>query len=281
MEKNTLPSIFNYIDFRKFLADYYVSRHAIDKKFTKSFFCKKINIPNTRGYLNEIIQDRHVSKDYAHRIAQALEFNEDELKYFLVLVDYCQATQEKERELHFEHLISLNRSPKKVLDMNAFILYKDWYHSVIRAVLDIFEFKDDYNALSKRLIPPITPGEAKNSIKLLSSLGLIQKDKEGVWKPTDKAISTPAYVQDELVVTYQLNLLESAKRIILDNRSHPENIPTHTITTNTISISDEGFDRLQKKFEKFRSEIRSLIVKDEKPAQRVYQMNIQLFPATR
>jgi uncharacterized protein (TIGR02147 family) len=274
--KNNLPSIFDYSDFRKFLSDYFESRHIQDKKFTKAAFCKKIGLPHTRGYLNEIIKGRSVTSGFADRISKALQFNEEEYKYFRVLVEFCQATTENERELHLEHLISLNRSPKKTLDSRMFVLYKQWYHSVIRAFLDVENFKDDYIAISRRLLPPITAKEVEESIKLLSSLGLINKDDNGFWKPTDKSISTPSYLQDEIIIEHQLSLLEFAKRSLLENRLHPQNI-----TTNTISISNEGFKRLEKRLEKFRAEVRSLIVKDEIPAQKVYQLNIQLFPATK
>jgi uncharacterized protein (TIGR02147 family) len=51
-----------------------------------------------------------------------------------------------------------------------------------------------------------------------------------------------------------------------------------TISTNVISISNTAYKRIEKKIEKFRSEIRSLVHKDEKPAESVYQLDIALFP---
>lgn len=271
-----MPNIYEYIDFRKFLSDYYDAKHELDRKFTKAAFCRKIGLPNTRGYLNEVLKGRPVSPNFVDRIVETLHFDKEETQFFRILVLFGQATKEDERELHLEQLISLNRSPKKILDFNMFALYKEWHNSVIRALLDIDNFDDDFGALAKRLLPPITARKAKESIKLLSSLGLIRKDANGYWKPAEKAISTPSYVEDELVKQYQLSLLEFAKITVLSAQSQP-----HNFTTNTISISNEGFGRIQKRLEKFRSEVRSLIVKDEKPAQKVYQLNIQLFPATK
>ena len=53
------------------------------------------------------------------------------------------------------------------------------------------------------------------------------------------------------------------------------------ISTNILSISKENYFRIKNKIEKFRDEIRSLVHKDEKPSDYVYQMNIQLFPSAR
>ena len=48
------------------------------------------------------------------------------------------------------------------------------------------------------------PGEPKESIELLLSLGLIKKNDEGCFKPTDKVPTTGDVVRDELLRCYQI-----------------------------------------------------------------------------
>ena len=69
--------------------------------------------------------------------------------------------------------------------------------------------------------------------------------------------------------------LDLAKQALLKK---PENI-SQNISTNVISVSKEGYEQINRKIERFRSEIRSLVHKDEKPSECVCQLNIQLFPS--
>jgi len=111
------------------------------------------------------------------------------------------------------------------------------------------------------------------SVKLLKTLGLVAPDAKGCLRPTEKSIATPDYIKDEIIRQYQVNSLELAKWCILKNASLPQ-----LVATNVISISDKGYKRLEKKIQRFRSEVRALVHKDEDPAQKVYHFNILMFP---
>jgi uncharacterized protein (TIGR02147 family) len=271
-----LPDIFGYNDFRRFLRDCQKARRATDRAFTKSAICKRMGLPKTRSYLNDVLNGKHVTATFVERFAKAFGLKGDEARFFRVLVQFNQASNAEEREMYFEQIIGLNRTPRKVVDPAAYAFYKEWHHGVIRALLDVFDFRDDYTALAKRVFPAITARKAKDSIALLKRLGLIRQDSRGYYKPTDKSVSTGPYVRDELVRQYQVKTLELAKNAVVRNHRLPQNI-----STNTLSVSEEGYRRLEKRLQEFKSEIRSLVHKDDQPASRVYQLNIQLFPSSK
>jgi uncharacterized protein (TIGR02147 family) len=291
METPQRPNVFDYLDFRKFLADYFEARQRESPSYSKGDFSREVFCSGKkdgkklkhRGYLSDIVyRNTTVTPRAADLFVKAfqadrgLKFGNDEARYFRTLVAFNQAAWPDERDMHFHHLISLNHSPRRILGPEMLSLYSEWHHSVIRAILDVFDFSDDYVALARKISPPVTSAKARESIKLLSSLELIKKNEKGFWKPTDKSISTPPQIQNELLIQYQLVLLEFAKQSLLKNHSRPQNI-----TTNTISLSDGAFVTLRERLEKFRSEARSIITKDDKPATKVYQLSIQLFPAYR
>jgi uncharacterized protein (TIGR02147 family) len=271
--KTIQVTIFDYNNFRKFLADYQDARQAVEKGFSKSECSRLLGLPNTRSYFNDVLSGKKVSSAFIERFIKVLSLSKEEAQFFRVLVLFNQAESADERELYFDQLISLNRTPKRILGANIFAYYKYWYNSVIRALLSIYDFKNDFESLSKKVFPPITPKQAKQSICLLLDLNLIMKNENGFLKPTEKSITTPEYVRDELIKQYQLSCLEMAKNSLIKNASGPQ-----SISTNVISISDQGYKRLEKKIEKFRSEIRSLVHKDEHPARKVYQLDVMLFP---
>lgn len=271
--KEKLPNIYEYNNFREFLADYQKARQMYEKKFNKSNISKLIGLPNTRSYFTDVLAGKNITPNFIERFINILALENDEAQFFRVLVKFNQAESVNEREIYFEQLISLNKTPKMILRKEIFEYYKHWHNSAIRAILNIYDFSGDYKGLAQKVFPNISPKQAKESIKLLEKLKLIKKDEHGHYKLTENSISTPDYIKNDLVKQYQMKCLDLAKTAIIINESLPQ-----TITTNTISVSEEGYKLIEKKIHKFRSEVRSLIHKDENKAEKVYQLGIQLFP---
>jgi len=267
-------NLFDYADFRKFLADYQKIRHEQEGSFSKSEFCRQLGLPNTRSFLGDVISNgKSISKNYVERFIRVMKLDKEESLFFRVLVQFNQSQQEDERDLLFDQLVSLNRTPKRFVDKKAFAYYRKWYHSAIFSLLDVFEISDDYKFLSKKVFPPVTTKQARDSIKLMKDLGIIKKNELGMWKATDRAITTGPYVKNELIKQYQLQCLDLAKQVMLSPIKKP-----HNISTMTVSISDKGYKLIEKKLQKFKSELRSIVHKESEPSQNVYQINIQYFP---
>jgi uncharacterized protein (TIGR02147 family) len=272
----TKPNIFDYNDFRIYLKDYYAYRHALDKKFSKAIICKQLGLPNSRSYFQDVLNGKFVSNLKVPLLIKLLKLTKEEALYFKVLVNFNQAVDDPdERDLFFEKLISLNRTPKSQISSDVYSYYREWYHSVVRAVLNIYDFSKDGNhsILARQVFPSITEKKAKTSVQLLLDLGLIHEDSSGFLKPTDKVITTGAFAQDELIKQYQLKALEIAKEAILKNKKQPQRV-----ITKMISISEEGLKRIEKHIEKFNAEITSIVHKDEMKADRVYQLDIIFYP---
>ncbi|MBF0433066.1 MAG: TIGR02147 family protein [Fibrobacteria bacterium] len=269
----THPSVFEYNDFRKFLRDSQISRQKVDKKFNKSNLSRMLGLPNTRSYFTDVLRGRKVSASFTERFIDIFSLDKEEAKFFRTLVKFNQADTAEEREMYFNQLISLNRTPKKVLDKRVFQYYQNWYNGTIRALLHFIDIKDNYTDLCKKVFPPITPKQAKESVALLKSLNLIKVETDGFLRPTEKSVTTPDYIQDDIIKQYQINSLELAKRCIIKNTETPQ-----IIATNVISISQKGYQRLEKKIQQFRSEVRSLVHKDEDKAEKVYHFDLLLFP---
>ncbi len=274
--KRNMTSVFAYNDFRFFLHDYQRNRQLYEPDFTKSEFSRRLRLPNSRGYLNDVLNGKKVTTTFIDRFVSVMELKRDESQYFRVLVKFNQAESVEEREIYFGQLIALNCTPKTVLSKDFYIYYKDWYNSIIRAILNVYDFDDNYAGLSRAVLPPITPRQARNSIQLLKKLDLIRRDRKGFWRPSKKSISTPEFVKDEIVRQFQLQCLDCARFGILRKGDQRQ-----LITTNTISISAKGYNRLIKHIQQFRSQIRSLVHKDESPADRVYQLSLLLIPFSR
>lgn len=273
-----LPNIFEYSDFRKYLSDYYDIRSSNDKTFTKSNMCRLLGLPNSRSYFSDVLNGKKVTPQKLQRFIEVLELAPMESTYFRTLVNFNQSDDDlDQKELYLDKLIHLNRTPEKLISKEVYLYYRQFHHSVIRATLDIVDFRDEYVKLSKILVPPTSAKTVKESIELLLELKLIAPNEEGYLKATDQLISTGSISMDSLIRQYQLSCLAVAKDIILKGKC---TLP-HRVITKTISMSEDAYRKLEKRVSDFNKEVNSLIHKDEKEADRVYQLDILLVPMSR
>ena len=269
-----LPNIFTYFDFRKYLEDYRRQRKCFDPGFTHSYICFRLGQRNSKSYFANVVNGtKMATAEFTNRFIELLELNDSEAHYFRLLVNYSQTMNPGEKEYYLQQLISRSATQCRFITEQEYDFYKNWYNSTIRAILDIYNFRDDYKALSDLIFPSVSATDVKNSLSLMKQLGLIKKNESGYYKPTDKTIKTGEFVKNELIRQYQMQCLELAKTILLCKTEK-----CHDISTNTMSISEECMQKIQHKIDQFRKEIRSLVQNDTSPADRVYQLNIQFFP---
>lgn len=275
--RTQLPVIFEYIDFKKYLEDYYSKRKSQNPTFSHSYICRRLGQANSKSYFNNVVKGRAaITPTFVDRFIGLLELKPDEAKYFRALVNYNQTTSPHEKEFFFDQLVRLNSTPRKVVDKSAYEYYKEWHHTAVRALLDIIDFRDDFKALASRVYPSISIKQARDSINLLKKTGMISRNGRGYWKPTDKVIVSGDFIKDALVKQFQMKCLEHGKTVLASESDQKQ----RTITL-TLSLSDEAIARITQRMEQFKSEIRSIVHKDEKPASRVFHLNMNLFPMSK
>lgn len=267
------PDIFQYSNFRSFIDDYQKARAKEDKSFNRSHICRLLGIPNTRSFFNDIVKGKKLTQNYVGRFIEIFELNEEESQYFRILVNMNQAETSSEREVYFEQLLGFYQIPQRTLTMDLCHYYNHWYHGAIRAVIETSDFDNDYLWLANKIYPPITAEQARSSVRLLSRLGLVELDEEKVWRVTDKAITSGPDLNKELLVQFHLKSLDLSKEALINNNGMHKQF-----STNTISLSNDTYEKLQQRLKKFKSEVRALVDNDEQKADKVYQFNMQLFP---
>jgi uncharacterized protein (TIGR02147 family) len=271
---HAFADVYRFSDFRIFLAEYLEARRKREKSFTQAHVCRKLGLPNSRSYLSDVIRgSKPLTPSKTTAMIAALELSDKEARYFRTLVLYNQAILTSEKDYYLERLLAMNRSPASILRKQTFEYYRTWYHSAVRALLDVVDVKDDPSVLAKSIYPPLSAAKAAKSLALLKKLGLIRKNEDGYWKPSEKLIHSGAYAQDDIVKRYQIAGLEIAKVALWNQKAKAQNF-----STETLSISENGYRAIEQRLQEFKSEIRTLVHQDESWADRVYQLNIQLFP---
>jgi len=108
---------------------------------------------------------------------------------------FNSAENPEERELYFDQLIPLTGPQNAFWTKTCLSIINTGTTALSGPLLHIYDFKDNYSDLARKLNPPITVKQAKESIVLLKKLNLIAQDPQGFYKPTDKSIVTPDYVK--------------------------------------------------------------------------------------
>lgn len=269
-------NIFEYIEYRKFLTTWRESERKANPGLTHEYLCAKLGQKN-RTYFSDVEAGRKfIGPEVLDRLIALIGLKGAEAKYFRALVGYGQPATYDEKEFWFEQIIELNNTPCCTVDKSTYSFYKEWYHSTIRALLDACDVKDDCGKISRLLYTRVPADKVRESLDLLLALGLIAPDSRGFLKPTQKVLTTGDNVRHELLRRFQV-----ANHRVLGEILKKDDPGTHDSTQMTISVSRQGFDRIMKRINQLRSEIRSISHKDEKKANRVYKVAIHVYPETK
>lgn len=98
------PRIEDHRDFRVYLAAWQSWRQQIDPTFSKAEFARRLGLPNSRGYVTQVLAGRRVSDTAAERFVVAMGLEGEQARLFRILVRWNQAENDEERDLYALHL---------------------------------------------------------------------------------------------------------------------------------------------------------------------------------
>jgi uncharacterized protein (TIGR02147 family) len=277
---NYMPNIFNYSDYRKFLADFYQEKKTSVPSFSYQNFSRQAGFTSKSFVFNVIKGKKNLSPASIVSLTDAMKLTKTEAAYFEKLVSMCQAGTFKERAFFYEQLDSIRpqnteASNAKRIRQDQYEFCSKWHHVVIRSLIDLFPFKDDYQRLAAMVKPPITVIQAKNSVRLLIRLGLIEKGKDGFYKAAHKLLTTGPEVASLAAQHFHLQAMELAARALKEIPKEERNI-----YGMTLGISKKAFMDIQKIMIDCQNRILHLAEKD-KDSDGVYQLNVQFFPVSK
>jgi uncharacterized protein (TIGR02147 family) len=268
-----MKAIFEYFDYRAFLRDYYLYKKSRNRNFSYRSFARKGDIKSPVFFKEVAEGKKNLSRSMIDKFCLALQFSEKEATYFKYLVLFDQAKTGKEKQEYYVNLRSMDHAKsEKALNADQYDYFSTWYNVVIRELITLFNFKDDFKSLAAALRPPIKLREAKESVKLLLKLGLIRKMPDGTYEQADTAIAAESGVATLAIRNFNRAMARHAVAAI-DELPKKE----RSISGITIGISPAMYDMINAEIVAFKDRIVTLVSRD-KNCDRVYQLNMQLFP---
>lgn len=274
-EKPTL-NIFEYLDYRKFLADFHAFRKSLNRHYSHRLFARKAGIRSS-GYFSEVLSGRrNLAKAQVGKFVKAMELGGTECRFFELMVDFTHARSDAARKSIYSMMLDAMPVHVQRIKQSQMEYFAKWYHVAVREALAISAVKGDGEELAERLDPPISPAQAKAAMRVLQRLGLVAKDGDGCWRAHHASLLSPEDPGAALLLReFQREMMAKAAEAL-------ERVPPalRDVTSVTMSVSREGLERLKALAADFHKRVLETVQSD-RGEDRVVQLNVQLFPLTR
>jgi uncharacterized protein (TIGR02147 family) len=269
----SMKSIFEYIDYRKFLASFYTTKKSASRFFSYRYFAQKAQI-HSPSFLKHVIDGkRNLTRPMIENFCEGLGLTPKEALYFRNLVLFNQAKTSIEKQEFYTNLRSMFGAVKEsILNTDQFDYYAHWYTSVLRELLCQYDFQDDFKKIAAMLRPPILPSEAKAAVKLLMRLKLLCRTPDGTYHQTNSAIVADSSVMSMAMRSFSKVMIEHSKNAVEEIDWHERHI-----SGITVGISSETYDILSAEIEAFKDRVKVIVDRD-KDSSIIYQLNVSLFP---
>lgn len=276
MEKK--PDIYSYTDVKKYLREYRDFRRIEDPGFSNTHICYVLGQKNSNSYFNNVISGRvRIGATIVDRFKTLLNLSGEEFTYFRNLVSYSQARTAEERETFFRQMIKSSRINGTVIQSKLQAYYDEWYHSVVRAFMDLVDFDGtNYADLIARMNNPISLPNLKHSVALLLELGLLNKNDQGFYKPVNAVISSGAEIERDILLQFQDKTINHSRSVLQNPDVSPQKI-----TTMTVSVSKTAYQQIIDRITELKHEIRAIAGSDTEEAEELCQVVVHLYPYTK
>ena len=281
-----VPELSQYMDYRKYLGDFYAYKREQTKKdirpYSYQMFSAAANIKSPQ-YLRLIIEGkRNLSIDMVAKFAKALNLQKEQTEELKNLVNYTQATDPSERNRFLKELME-KRVNQKIksgeIDSKAWEKVPGWVAWILYTMVDQKNVTFETAQLKQLLGEKATVDEIQDALKKLLAAGELVRDPEtGAIKKARPIMENADNIPVALVKKLQAELL------YLGMESLFQDDPTEReFGTVTLSLTENEFEEIKFKLRQMRKQMTkdNSIARSQGEGDRIYQLNIQLFPVTK
>lgn len=276
-------SIYSYIDFRLFVQDRISILRSENPNLSIREILRRVEC-SSPSYYREVILDakKRMSMTIARRFAAFFSLTTDETEFFLLLVQYNQATAELDKLHFYEKLLALKKNPvteNHILNVKEYGYMTEWHHVIIRELLPLItnfgnRDKHERQELAQKLRVKLTDDQINTAIQVLESLKFIRKNSEGNYEKTEMAIRLDKKSPAAHATLCQF--MDLAKSAIATTESG-----SRMAKMAVIGMNSEAFAIIERKINEAFQEIVEIAGTAGTSPDRLYALNLQLFPLTR
>ena len=266
-----MKEIIEYTDYRKFIQDYYDERKRCSA-FSWHAFAQKAGF-SSDVYLKYVCEGKkNLSVGSAGSVANAMGLVGFEYDYFVLMVSYAHAKSDAAKRAAFEERCALAQAHKmRVLGDEEFNYFKSWKNSVIRELAPHMPGAKPLE-MARACKQKISAAEVSETLDFLIKAKLLKKDKNGNYQQTDKAIKMAPV---EAVPLAARDLQRQMGEFAIQSLDLP--LSERVMSGYTLGLTHRAYERIKKEVDEFYRRVVA-IATEEDETDRVYRLNVQLFP---
>ncbi len=281
----TPPRLNLFTDYRHYLREFYEFRRNQTRSSLRPYsyanFAAAADIKSP-NYLKLIIEGkRNLSPEMILKFSKAMGHAKEQTEEFRLLVEFNQSTDPAERNLKLKELSDFRMRAQiqsGAIDANMISKVPNWATWVIYALLDQEGASFKIDDLKKTLRGKASKEEIETAIKALIHSGeIIVDDITGQLRKS----RSQSEAMDDIPVSLIRKIQSQLMFLGLESLFHDG--PTEReFGTLTLSLTKNEFEELKFKLRQLRKQTHkdTATKRMSSKGERVYQMNLQLFPVT-
>ena len=266
-----MKEIVEYTDYRKYIQDYYDERKR-NSAFSWQEFARNAGF-SSAVFLKYVSEGKkNLSVSAAGSVASAMGLAGFEQTYFVLMVSYAHAKDDKSKRAAFEERCALANAHKvRVLGSDEFNYFKSWKNPVLRELAPHMPGAKPLE-IAHACKPKISAAEVSETLDFLVKAKLLKKDRDGNYHQTDKAIKMAPV---EAVPLAARDLQRQMGELALKSIDLP--IAERMMSGYTLGLTRRAYERIKKETEDYYRRVVAIATEEDETEQ-VYRLNVQLFP---
>lgn len=269
-----MKEIVEYTDYRKYIQDYYDERKR-SSAFSWQKFAQNAGF-SSAVFLKYVCEGKkNLSVGAAGSVASAMGLAGFEQTYFVLMVSYAHAKDDKTKRAAFEERCALAKAHKvHVLGNDEFDYFKSWKNAVLREIAPHMPGAKPLE-MARACEPAISAAEVSETLNFLVKMKLLKKDKDGNYHQTDKAVTMAS--MDAIPVAAR-DLQRQMGEFAIRALDLP--LSERTMSGFVLGLTERSYERIRKEMSDFYRRVVA-IATEEDETERVYRLNMQLFPLSK
>lgn len=269
------PEIYRYLDYRKFLADWFEWMKSAYPRYSHRAFARKAGQSSPSLLLSVVEGKRNLTPATTEAFQKALALDSESADFFGALVALDQAETPQLRSAAWENVRATKRFREaRRIDGDAVQYLSRWYIPAIREFAACAGFRPDPVWLGSRLRPKVTTEQAQEALDVLFSLGMLV-ERDGQVVAAEGSLVTPHEVAGMAALNYHVGMLDRAREALLKTPGKERHF-----CAVTVSIPIGLLPELKRELDTIQERLLERCDGAEGARQVVCQINLNLFPLT-
>ncbi len=266
------PDVSTYLDYRRFLRDWFDWKKAENPRYSHRLFARRAGVRSPSLLLLVADGRRNLTAQTTEAFCQAIGLQDDAARHFALLVRLDQAESSAERDEALEQILATKHFREaRRLEAASFEYFAHWWFPALHELARRSDFRADPAWMAAALRPGISEEQAQAALKALLELGLLAPDEAGVPRPTDRSAVTAHEVENVAFNAYHRGMLERATEAV--PRFEPQE---RHILGLTVAIPRDLVPRVKERLNEMQRELLALC--DQAPPEQVFQLSMAFFP---